>query len=166
MHAPRLQGFALLVTLFDEPLAERLAATALADVERKWTSLRHPERAAAWLRAHVVAAARRAVIRSVPDPGARADLVARLGADANVVAALATLSVVERASLVAHDVERLDKRDCATVVRRGPAAYGRLATRARRRYLQWWMTHPDVVSMRSPSGVAAQFVQVAASVVS
>lgn len=165
LHGPRLHGFALLMTLLDEPLAESLAAAALATVERRWRSLRHPERAAAWLRAHVVASARRANIRQPTRLEDRADVMARMRIDSTVVEALAALTVIERASLVVHDIEGLDERDCATVVRRGPAAEARLATRARRRYLQWWMNQPrEDRPRRSTSGVAAQIVRVARAV--
>ena len=165
LHGPRLHGFALLVTLLDEQLAERLASAALAAVERRWKSLRHPERAAAWLRAHVVAGARRANITPPTRPEDRADLMARLRIDPRVFEALAGLSVLERAALVVQDIEGLDERDCATVGRRGPAAEARLVTRARRRYLQWWMNQPGEDRTRtSTSGIAAQIVRVAEGV--
>jgi DNA-directed RNA polymerase specialized sigma24 family protein len=165
LHGPRLQGFALLVTLFDEPLADGLAAAALATAERQWTSLRHPERAAAWLRAHVVVAARRATIRPPTSPEHGADVMARMSVDPLVVEALATLSVLERAALVARDIEGLDERDCATVVGRGPASSARLTARARRRYLHRWSRQPaDDRPRQSTSGIAARIARVAAKV--
>ncbi|MGZ8482086.1 MAG: hypothetical protein ACXWWO_06485 [Candidatus Limnocylindria bacterium] len=165
IHGPRLHGFALLVTLFDEPLAERLAAAALSAVQGRWRSLRHPERAAAWLRAHVVTGARRSKLTHQSTSEHQADVLSRLRVDPRVVEALAALSVLERASLVVHDVERLDERDCATVVGRGPGAETRLAVRARRRYLQWWVHQPseDRVPM-STSGIATQIVRIAEGV--
>ena len=61
LHGARLYGFALLVTLGDRGRAARLSATALAAGASRLADLRHPERAAAWLRARVLADAARTV---------------------------------------------------------------------------------------------------------
>ena len=58
LHGRRLHGFALLLTLGDRPSAARLASEALADGAMRVEELRHPERAAAWLRHRVVERAR------------------------------------------------------------------------------------------------------------
>ena len=51
---PRLHGFAILVTLGDRRAAERAAGFALAAGAEQAAALRHPERAAAWLRARTL----------------------------------------------------------------------------------------------------------------
>jgi DNA-directed RNA polymerase specialized sigma24 family protein len=133
LHGPRLHGFALLLTLGDTRLAEGLASDALAAGQLRIDGLRHPERAAAWLRARVVRGARRGRVRRGHrggDPGALADL----GADQAVVAGLASLDRIERAALVASAIERLDARDVAVVVGRSARSLERLLSRARVRY--------------------------------
>src|SRR5262245_49203152 len=76
LHGRRLHGFALLLTLGDRAEAARLASDALDAGVARVDELRHPERAAAWLRRRVVDRAR--VSRAVP-PDAHA--TADLGAD-------------------------------------------------------------------------------------
>src|SRR6187431_2709085 len=58
LHGRRLHGFALLLTLGDRPGAARLASEALAAGAMRVDELRHPERAAAWLRHRLVDRAR------------------------------------------------------------------------------------------------------------
>src|ERR687895_367576 len=50
LHGRRLHGFALLLTLGDRERAASLASDALAAGQLRVDELRHPERAAAWLR--------------------------------------------------------------------------------------------------------------------
>ena len=120
VHARSLHGFALLLTLGDRPQASRLAESALARASGRVGELRHPERAAAWLRRHVVRGARTGRLRR----RAPASRLAELGADAAMMRALASLSPRERAALLASDVERLDRRDVASVVARDGSALG------------------------------------------
>jgi len=135
LHGARLHGFALLMTLGDRRLAAQLAADSLAAGARRVGMLRHPERAAAWLRARV---ARRAagVGRS---PGAAAELARRgaveaLGVEPAALAGLGSLQPRERAALIAASIERLDIRDVATILDTDGRRPARLVTRARRRY--------------------------------
>ena len=134
LHGPRLHGFALLVTLGDRERAARLAGEALAAAASHLEALRHPERAAAWLRARVVHGAGWRV-RAPRDASARTAILGSLGVDAATYAGLAVLAPRERASIVAAVVERLDRRDVATVVGRDGAALDRLLVRARLTYL-------------------------------
>ena len=134
LHARRLHGFAQLLVLGDRPVAARLAADALASGAQNVDTLRHPERAAAWLRRHVVdhagssaAGASRAVDRHV---------LGDLGVDDGVVAGLALLGRHERAALIASAIERLDRRDVAAIVGRDGGTLDRLLRRARQRYLR------------------------------
>jgi DNA-directed RNA polymerase specialized sigma24 family protein len=66
---------------------------------------------------------------------ARTAILGSLGVDAATYAALAVLAPRERASIVAAVVERLDRRDVATIVGRDGPALDRLLVRARLRYM-------------------------------
>lgn len=131
MHGRSLHGFALLMCLGDRRAAAELAGSALAAATDRLGELRHPERAAAWLRARVVRTAPR---RSRPDPDGLAAL-AEIGADEGVVRALAPLRQRERAALVATAIERFDPLDVAVIVARSGARLDALLATARRRYL-------------------------------
>lgn len=134
LHGRRLHGFALLLILGDRRLAARLSADALACADPHLAQLRHPERAAAWLRARVL---RRMPRRSPPpSPAEERAALELLGADAATVGGLAALGSRERAALIAADIERLDPRDVETIVARRGAALERLLVRARRRYVE------------------------------
>lgn len=153
LHGARLHGFALLVTLGDRRLAERLAAEALADGVRRADSLRHPERAAAWLRQHVVRALGRRNARggSEPTDEERRRALATLGVDTPAVAALSALDQAHRIALVAGWIEGLDLRDLEGVIRYRPATLARMVTQARGQFLDAYLrAAPDVPTvMRS-----------------
>ena len=133
LHGRRLHGFALLLTLGDRPTASRLVGEAMeAGIDRA-AELRHPERAAAWLRARIVQnAGRAAVARKRLDDDRSA--LTELGADPPLVAGLAALDRHERAAIIASAIERLDARDVSTIVDRDGASLERLLLRARGRY--------------------------------
>lgn len=132
LHGRRLHGFALLLTLGDRRLAARLTDDALTSADVRVAGLRHPERAAAWLRARVL----RRMPRRTPPPSPTEERAALepLGAEAATVDGLAAVGTRERAALIAADVERLDLRDVETIVARRGDALERLLVRARRRY--------------------------------
>jgi hypothetical protein len=134
VHGARLHGFALLLTLGDREQAAQLASSAIASGAARASELRHPERAAAWLRARVLRDARRlpARPRSVHD---RSTVLGELGMAQAATNALAQMSMDERAALVASAVERLDAGDVATVVGRSASASRKLVLRTRQRYL-------------------------------
>jgi DNA-directed RNA polymerase specialized sigma24 family protein len=137
LHGRRLHGFTLLLTAGDRHAAAWLASEALAAGTTRLDELRHPERAAAWLRRRVADRAR--VSRNVPvDVRALEDL----GADGSVLAAIARLDRLERAALIASVVERLDRRDVATIVGRSGDGLDRLIRRARERYMRAHRTTP------------------------
>jgi DNA-directed RNA polymerase specialized sigma24 family protein len=129
VHGRHLHGFALLLLLGDAPRAARFTVDALDAAVLHLDQLRHPERAAAWLRARVVRASRG--MSRVPT---RLQPLAELGVEPAVAGALGTLRHRERAAIIAAAVERLDRRDVATVVGADGAALDRLLGRARRRY--------------------------------
>lgn len=123
VHATRLYGFALLVSLGDRRRAEYLAADALSAGAAHIDELRHPERAAAWLRHHVVARSPskprslRADERAKRAAGeARRDALDALGVDAATLAGLTALDVRGRAALIATAIERFDRTDVGTIV--------------------------------------------------
>ena len=135
LHGTRLHGFALLITLGDRARAARLADEALAASASHTADLRHPERAAAWLRRRVLRNAdrvgRQSASRSLAD---RRLALEPLGVGAAELAGLASLSARERALLVADSVERLDARDVASIVGGDGARLDRLIRRTRLRY--------------------------------
>jgi hypothetical protein len=133
LHGARAHGFALLVTLGDRALAARLTANALGAADRRLDELRHPERAAAWLRARIVGSLPRHP--SPPVVYERLAGLEPLEVNPAVVAGLAALNLRERAALVASAVERLDRRDVATIVGRDGVTLDRLLRRARSRFV-------------------------------
>jgi hypothetical protein len=147
LHGQRLHGFALLATLGDRSLAARLSADALAASARQADELRHPERAAAWLRAHVVRSLPRR--HRTPSPAERRAGLEPMGIEAAAVIALAVLGRRERAALVASDVERLDRHDVETIVGRRGGDLDRLLARARRDYAA---AYADVPGARAGAG--------------
>jgi hypothetical protein len=158
LHGARLHGFALLLTLGDRRRAAGLASGALSAASADLATLRHPERAAAWLRAHVV----RHAGRRVPDLPV-ADRIAGL-ADLEVssaaLAGLAALDVRGRAAVIATHVERLDRRDVATVVGQDGQRLERLVQRSIERYLAG---HGAVTGDTPPSGPIAERVRAASA---
>ena len=140
LHGARVHGFALLVTLGDAVRAARIASEVLAAGADNAGSLRHPERAAAWLRARVVLAARRGAPKARQQGwAARRGALADLGTDRRAFAGLAALNVVERAAIVTLDVEHFDPRDAETVLGLSTGALERVVARARRRYAAAWI---------------------------
>lgn len=133
LHGRRLHGFGLLLTLGDASATARLVGEALAAGVDRAGHLRHPERAAAWLRARVVRYAGRTGVARNRVGDDRAGLM-DLGADPAVVAALAALDRLERAAIIASSIERFDGRDVATIVARDGRALEQLMLRARARY--------------------------------
>jgi DNA-directed RNA polymerase specialized sigma24 family protein len=147
LHGRRLHGFALLVSLGDRAAASQAASNALFEAEHRLDELEHPERAAAWLRTRVLDGLRRGGARSkrLDEKAYRASLHP-LGVALPVARSLARLSVVERAAVVASDIERLDPRDVATVLRMTPTATARLVRRAREAYLHGYVGHSSAAA--------------------
>ena len=146
LHAPSLHGFALLLSLGDRRRALALTSDALAAADAHASELRHPERAAAWLRARATAAAGRR--DSSIGAESRLDALEPLNVTSSVLAGLAALGVLERAALIGSWVERLDHRDVATIVGRSGNRLDALLRRARQRFLAGAAAAPD-----RPSGL-------------
>lgn len=137
VHAARLHGFALLVTLGDRPRASAAAGRALAEGSRRMSELRHPDRAAAWLRSRV--------LRRLSGGHFSASLgpLRALGVDDALLEALRELPVRERAALVASSVEGFDALDVATILGVSSVAARRLLSAARRRFATAYAAAPD-----------------------
>ena len=135
LHGSRLHGFALLVSLGDARHAERAASEALASGEARASSLRHPERAAAWLRAQVVPKMRRSHRPDRMDAAARRGALRGLSVDEPAFDGLAALDFDARVAFVATSIERFAPLDIETILGAGPAATHRAIERARQRYL-------------------------------
>ena len=134
LHGPRLHGFCLLVALGDRPAAAAAAARAMAEATPHLAELRHPERAAAWLRSsavpRIIGSGRRG-----DQEAQRRETLRALGVTDAAFDGLDALDPRERAAFVAAGIERLDPIDVETVLRMGAADARRLVGRARRRYL-------------------------------
>jgi hypothetical protein len=137
LHGPRLHGFAMLVTLGDQQAAERVAGFSLAAGAEQAAALRHPERAAAWLRARTLRALRsQRWLRESPPIEVRRAALSPLGVGEVVFRGLASLSIDARAALVASDIERFDPIDVETILDAAPATTRHTVAEARNRYLQ------------------------------
>lgn len=135
-HGARLNGFALLMTMGDHALAAALAADALAAGTRHAAALRHPERAAAWLRRRVLRTMPR---RSQPRPGSsdqeRRATLAALGVDRATYDVLARFSIQQRAVLIAGEVEGLSPLDLEVVLGTGATSVRKRMAETRRLFL-------------------------------
>lgn len=131
LHGERLHGFALLVTLGDRERAGRLTAETLEQGAVHVEELRHPERAAAWLRAQLLEASRGPAWGSRrPSDAERREALQALGVDDPTYAALAALDASGRAAIAAAVVEGLSPADVDEIV-----GGEERARRARRTYL-------------------------------
>jgi DNA-directed RNA polymerase specialized sigma24 family protein len=159
LHGARLHAFALLLTLGDRRRAALLAADAIAAAADHLGELRHPERAAAWLRARVTDDAGADNRRL--DADERLASLAELNVGAGALAGLSALSRLERAGLIAATIEGLDQRDVATVVGRDGRRLDALLRRARRRYLDGAAAAPEVLD--GPPGPIGQRIMASAA---
>ena len=167
LHGPRLHGFAMLITLGDERAAERAAGRALAAGAERAAALRHPERAAAWLRARTLHELSRWPRggRSIP-AASRQEALARLGVDDGVYEALTPMTMRARAALVASAIERFEPIDIETILDAGPAATRRAVANARDQYLRLVREEPGDVAgdpASNPDGELAKRVMAVVS---
>lgn len=157
LHGRHLHGFALLLTLGDRPRAAHLAADALAAGVARASELRHPERGAAWLRAHVVRHSARGPWRRANSPKrAHQDDLDDLGVGYEVLAGLRALDLHERALIVAETLEGLTPLDVATVTGVDGRRLARLRQRARVRYATGFAAACGPESPRPTGPVAAR----------
>lgn len=118
-------------------MAERAAGFSLDAGAAQAAALRHPERAAAWLRARTLRGLReRSLRRSTSVEMGRA-AVTPMGVDEAVYRGLAALRIDARAALVASAIERFDPIDVETILDAAPAATRRVVAEARKRYVRF-----------------------------
>jgi hypothetical protein len=159
LHGDRLLGFALLVTLGDAELAGALSAKALRDGVEHLDQLRHPVRAAAWLRSRVRAsAARPAWGHQRPSETTRRDALGALGVDAPTFDALASLDARGRAAVVATAVEGFAAADVYEIV-----GSDERVRAARRAYLTAYRAASQARGTPPPEGEMAARVRAAAA---
>lgn len=162
LHAARLYGFALILALGDRARAGARASEAIDAGAMCIAALRHPERAAAWLRERVLAAHRTDHRASGGIAAEYAATLEEMGIDERVRSALATLTPRERAALVADRVERLDALDIATIVRLRGRRLARLLARARLRYASAFVAAPSAAPGEGDGPLAHRIRDVAA----
>lgn len=133
LHAARLHGFCLLVSLGDRAAAASAAGEAMVRALPHLGELRHPERAAAWLRSAALASLAFGRPRE-PEAGRR-ETLRSLGMTDAAFDGMAGMDVRERAAFVAAAVERFEPLDVETILRTDAGTARRLVDRARRRYL-------------------------------
>jgi hypothetical protein len=159
LHGERLLGFAMLVTLGDADLASSLSARTLREGTERLDELRHPVRAAAWLRARVTrAAGRPAWGHQRPGELERRDALGPLGVDAPTYDALASLNARGRAAIVATAVEGFAPADVYEIV--GSDAKVRAARRA---YLAAYLAAAETRDVAPPDGELAARIRDAAA---
>lgn len=134
-HAARLNGFALLITIGDRQRAASAAATAMAAGAERAAEMRHPERAAGWLRHQVIRELRRTRLSRNLTPKERHAALRTLGATRPVISSLEGLTVERRAALVAGTLEGLGLPDVATILDTDLIRASRAVEGARREYL-------------------------------
>lgn len=143
LHGSRLHGFALLVTLGDAARAEQAAGEALAASDELAPALRHPERAAAWLRSRALRTLRHAPRDAAVSDESRRAALAKLGVDATTYLGLSALSVEARAALVASAIERFETIDVEAILGAGPSPTRHAISAARAGYLAAIAASPD-----------------------
>jgi DNA-directed RNA polymerase specialized sigma24 family protein len=159
LHGDRLLGFALLVTLGDASLASRLSAEALTKGAGQIDQLRHPVRAAAWLRSTVTKAARRpAWGHQRPSETERRDELRALGVEPATFDALASLDVRSRAAVIANSVEGFSAADVFEIV-----GSDERVRRARRDFLTAYLAASEARDTEPPAGDLAARVKAAAA---
>ncbi|HYN64360.1 MAG TPA: hypothetical protein VES36_07135 [Candidatus Limnocylindrales bacterium] len=154
----------MLLTVGDRSRAADAAATVLAAGAARAAQLRHPERAAAWLRARLLRALRRTSDSRRHSRAERRAILLEVGIPEAMLATLEGLTLDDRAALVAASVERFAITDVATILGRDAAAARRIVQAARRRYLaattRWTA---DLPAEALPGGEIAARVEQAAA---
>lgn len=159
LHGDRLFGFALLVTLGDAALAGNLTAQALSQGVERMEQLRHPERAAAWLRANVTKGAKGpAWGHQRPSEIERRDALGPLGVDPAVYDALASLDVRARAAVTATAVEGFAAGDVHEIV-----GSDNFVRKARRDYMTAYVAAAATRGLTGGTGSLAERVDEVAS---
>ncbi len=135
IHAARLHGFALLLTIGDRSRAASATAAAMEAGAGRAAELRHPERAAGWLRHQVITELRRTWPTLRLTPTERREALRRMRVAETVISSLEGMTVEQRAALVAGVIEGLDVADVATTLDTDVGSASRAVEGARRAYL-------------------------------
>jgi DNA-directed RNA polymerase specialized sigma24 family protein len=159
VHGARLHGFALLVAAGDAARARQAAAEALEAGAAQAARLRHPERAAAWLR-HALVTLRRGRLGKGLSEAVRQAALAELGVGMGAYRALGQLSLEQRAAVVASAIEGLAAIDLETIMGAPADRSRRLATDGLRRYLA--AMAPTLPVGLAPAGPLARRIRAAA----
>jgi hypothetical protein len=161
LHADRLFGFAMIVTLGDADLAGKLAAESLAHGVDRIEQLRPPVRAAARLRGAVTrAAGHPAWGHRRPSDTERRDALQALGVDAATYDALASLDARGRAAVAVTAVEGFSPADVFEIVGSDEAVRN-----ARRDFLTAYLASSETREISPPTGdLASRVKSVAAPV--
>lgn len=158
LHGDRLLGFAMLVTLGDPSLAGQLTSEALGAGVARLEQLRHPVRAAAWLRGEVTNnAGRPAWGHRRPNETERRDVLRSMGVDPPTYDALASLNVRSRAAVVATAVEGFAVADVFEIV-----GSDERVRHARRDFLTAYLAASQSRDWSPPKGELATRVRAAA----
>jgi DNA-directed RNA polymerase specialized sigma24 family protein len=136
LHGPRLQAFAVLVTVGDVPWASALVRAALVSAALDHDRFQHAERAAALLREHVMRGAMHHRPSNLPAPDAwqRHDALRDMRVSRAAMAGLEALSIRDRAAIVAADLEGLRPLDVGDITGHHDRALWKLLGRARLRF--------------------------------
>jgi DNA-directed RNA polymerase specialized sigma24 family protein len=153
-----------LLTIGDRSRAADTAAVVLAAGAARAAELRHPERAAAWLRARLLRVLRRTSDSRRHSRAERRAALLELGMPEAMMAALEGLTLGDRAALVAASVERFAISDVATILGRDAAATRRILQAARQHYLAaTTLWAGDLPATALPGGEIAARVEQAAA---
>jgi DNA-directed RNA polymerase specialized sigma24 family protein len=158
LHGDRLLGFALLLTLGDASRAGRLTSQALGAGVKRIDQLRHPVRAAAWLRGQVTqAAGLPAWGQRRPNETERRDALRSMGVDPATYDALASLNVRSRAAVVSTAVEGFAIADVFEIV-----GSDERVRKARRDFLTAYLAASEARHSTPPPGELTARVRAAA----
>ena len=114
-HAARLHGFALLLTVGDQPRAASAAIAALeAGAER--AASQDSDQAAAWLRREVIGELRRTWPTPQLQPEERHAVLHRMGVADPLISSLEGMSAERRAALVVSTIEGMAMADVANTL--------------------------------------------------
>jgi DNA-directed RNA polymerase specialized sigma24 family protein len=114
-HAARLHGFALLLTVGDQPRAASAAIAALeAGAER--AESQDSDQAAAWLRREVIGELRRTWPTPQLPPEERHAVLHRMGVADPLISSLEGMSAERRAALVVSTIEGMAMADVANTL--------------------------------------------------
>ena len=133
-HAARLHGFALLLTVGDEPRATAAAVAALEAGEHA-AEMPLREGAAGWLRREVISELRRTWPTPNLLPAERRGALRRMGVTEPLMSSIESISADGRAALVAGAIEGLGMPDVAITLDTDLAGARRAVEEARREYL-------------------------------